>query len=78
MQIHHLFRFAEEMQLRDALVKGLNRAVITSIGPTTTSTLRDFEIDVDMEPSHPKMGLLVKEAAEQSGDLLQEKRRAAN
>jgi uroporphyrinogen-III synthase len=78
VQIHHLFRFAEEMKLRDALVKGLNRAVVASIGPTTSGTLKDFGINVDMEPSHPKMGFFVKEAAEQSHDLLNRKRFISN
>ena len=66
IQIHHLFRFAEEMKLRDKLVQGLQRAVIASIGPMTSSTLGEFGIGVDMEPSHPKMGFLVKEAAERT------------
>ncbi len=73
VQIHHLFGFAEEMKLRESLVKGLDRAVIVSIGPTTSGTLRDFGIKVDMEPSHPKMGFMVKEAAEQSKQLLSKK-----
>src|SRR5215475_3957252 len=70
VQIHHLLQFAEEMKLRDQLMKGLKQAVVVSIGPTTSGTLRDFGINVDMEPSHPKMGFLVKEAAEQSASLL--------
>jgi len=57
----------------DKLVKGLKHAVIASIGPTTSGTLRDFGINVDMEPSHPKMGFLVKEAGEQSARLLAKK-----
>ncbi len=73
VQIHHLFQFAEEMKLRDELVRGLKRTVIASIGPTTSGTLRDFSIPVDMEPSHPKMGFLVKEAAEQSAELRRRK-----
>jgi uroporphyrinogen-III synthase len=73
VQIHHLFRFADEMKLRELLVKGLNQAVVTSIGPTTSATLRDFGINVDMEPSHPKMGFMVKEAAEQGKGLLSKK-----
>ena len=73
VQIHHLFRFAEEMKARESLVKGLNRALVVSIGPTTSSTLRDFGIEVAMEPSHPKMGFMVKEAAEQSKGLLSKK-----
>lgn len=76
VQVYHLFRFAEEMTLRDELVGGLHRAVIASIGPTTSGTLRDFGIAVDMEPSRPKMGFLVKEAAEQSAELLGRKRSA--
>jgi uroporphyrinogen-III synthase len=74
VQIHHLFRFAEEMKLREPLMKGLGRAVVVSIGPTTSGTLRDFGINVDMEPSHPKMGFMVKEAAERSKALAGGKR----
>ena len=37
--------------------------VIASIGPTTTETLEDYGIHADFEPSHPKMGYLVKETA---------------
>jgi uroporphyrinogen-III synthase len=73
VQIHHLFQFAEEMQLRDAVLAGLHRAFVASIGPTTSGTLRDFNVQVDMEASHPKMGFLVKEAAEQSSALKHKK-----
>lgn len=73
-QVHHLFRFADEMKLRDELIRGLNQSVVASIGPTTSSTLRSFGIGVDMEPTHPKMGFLVKEAGEQSAGLLAQKR----
>jgi uroporphyrinogen-III synthase len=69
VQIHHLFQFAEEMKLRSELITGLRRAVVASIGPTTSATLRDFGIQIDVEPTHPKMGFLVKEAAEQSAAL---------
>jgi len=73
IQVHHLFRFAEDMELREAIVKGLNQAVVVSIGPMTSNTLGEFGIKVDMEPSHPKMGFMVKEAAEQSKGLLTKK-----
>jgi len=74
IQVHHLFRFAEEMKLRDALIQGLNRAIIASIGPMTSNTLTEFGIPADMEPTHPKMGFLVKEAGEQSAALIRKKR----
>ena len=74
VQIHHLLQFADEMNLRESLMTGLGRAVVVSIGPTTSATLRDMGIEVDMEPSRPKMGYMVKEAAEQSKQLLSNKR----
>ncbi|MCU1295827.1 MAG: uroporphyrinogen-III synthase [Acidobacteriaceae bacterium] len=70
IQLRHLLRIAEEMQLREEVVHALNETIVASIGPVTSETLRENGIKVSMEPSHPKMGFLVKEAAEQSADLL--------
>jgi len=77
VQAHHLFRFADEMNKRDDVLHALRRTVVGSIGPVTSETLREFRIGVDLEPSHPKMGFLVKEAAEQSAQLLERKKRLA-
>lgn len=74
VQIHHLLQIAQEMNLREELVGALNRSMIASIGPLTSQTLREQGIAVDLEPTHPKMGFLVKEAAEQSAGLLSRKR----
>jgi uroporphyrinogen-III synthase len=73
VQVHHLFRFADEMHLRESVLGGFGRAVVASIGPVTSETLREYGIAVDLEPSHPKMGFLVRETAEQSSRLLQHK-----
>jgi uroporphyrinogen-III synthase len=73
-QVVHLLKVAETMDLRDAVVSGLRRMVVASIGPTTSEELRQQGIEVDMEPSHPKMGFLVREAAERAADLLARKR----
>ena len=75
VQIHHLLQIAQEMNLGEELVRALNRSVIASIGPLTSETLRQHGIAVDLEPTHPKMGFLVKEAAEQSAGLLSRKNR---
>ena len=56
------------------IADNLNGAVIASIGPVASATLRDNGIAVDIEPSHPKMGFLVKEVSEQSQLLLAAKR----
>ena len=74
VQAAHLFQVAAEMKLEDALREGLRRAIVASIGPTTTEELQRHGIRPDLEPSHPKMGFLVKEAAEQAAVLLKKKR----
>jgi uroporphyrinogen-III synthase len=63
IQIDHLMRIATEMGLEQATREGLNRARIASIGPTTSEALEEFGFHAAMEPSHPKMGILVREAA---------------
>ena len=73
-QAVHLFQVAETMGQANAVREGLRRAVVASIGPTTTEALRHQDVAVDLEASHPKMGFLVREAAERSGDLLHAKR----
>jgi uroporphyrinogen-III synthase len=67
IQLRHLLHMAEEMQLREEVVLALNKTMVASIGPVTSETLREYGVKVDMEPSHPKMGFLVKEAADRSG-----------
>ena len=73
VQIVHLFQIAEEMKLREHLTSALNRAVIASVGPVTSDALKEYGISVDLEPTHPKMGFLVKETAEQSTELKRSK-----
>jgi uroporphyrinogen-III synthase len=64
VQVAHLMRIAGELGLEDAARRALGRITVASVGPTTTETLLDFGIKPDFEPSHPKMGFLVNEAAE--------------
>ena len=73
-QVVHLMKIADEMQLTEQVREGLRRMVVASIGPTTSEELRQQGIAVDLEPSHPKMGFLVREAAERAADLLLKKR----
>jgi len=74
VQAVHLFQVATEMQLEEPVRNGLNRAIVASIGPTTSEELQRQGIRADLEPSHPRMGFLVKEASEQAGELLRQKR----
>jgi|SRR5579872_935083 len=71
VQVHHLFRIAEQDRKKDELKAGMEHIVKASIGPTTSETLRGYGLLVDLEASHPKMGYLVKEAAERAQELRQ-------
>jgi uroporphyrinogen-III synthase len=72
-QAVHLMQVATTMGLEAELRAALPRMVIASIGPTTSEELRQQGIPIDLEPSHPKMGFLVREAAEQSAVLAKRK-----
>lgn len=73
-QAVHLMKIAEELGLADRVLAGLRRMVVGSIGPTTSEELRQRGIQIDLESSHPKMGFLVREAAEGAADALRSKR----
>lgn len=63
-QLVHLMQVAESMQMADAVRSALQRVTVASIGPTTTEELQRHGIEPRLEASHPKMGFLVREAAE--------------
>ena len=69
VQIAHLARIAAEEGIEAATLDGLRRACVGSIGPTTTEALEEYGVAPAFEPSHPKMGFLVKEAAERFSAL---------
>lgn len=73
MQIVHLFRIAAEENLESQVRDALRKAVIASIGPTTSEELVVYGLTHDMEPTHPKMGLLVNEAAQKVHEILARK-----
>lgn len=74
VQIVHLFQVAADMKLEERVREALKRTVVASIGPTTSEELTRQGIPADLEPSHPKMGYLVKETAEKSAEILAGKR----
>jgi uroporphyrinogen-III synthase len=74
VQVIHMFQVAEQMGLASRLRDALRSIVVLSIGPTTSEELAHYDIQADFEPSRPKMGFLVNEAAQYSARLLEEKR----
>ena len=76
-QVVHLLDVARQMNVEPAVRQGLAAMAVASIGPTTSEELRDHGIAIDIEASHPKMGFLVREAAERAADVLRTKRGGA-
>ena len=74
VQVLHLWQIVREMRLEADVRRGFARTVIASIGPTTSEELRRHRLAIDLEASHPKLGFLVREAAERSRSLLHVKR----
>jgi uroporphyrinogen-III synthase len=63
VQIEHFLDFARSQGQHDAAISALRRVFIASIGPTCSESLRAHGLQPALEPSHPKMGILVREAA---------------
>jgi uroporphyrinogen-III synthase len=74
VQIIHLMLVAQEMNATAELLAGLRSIVVVSVGPTTTAELLHYGITPDFEPSRPKLGFLINEAAQYSAQVLKEKR----
>ena len=70
VQVAHLFRIADQMRKTQALQVALRAVLKGSIGPSTSEALASFDLCADLQASRPKMGFLVKEAAEHSQILL--------
>jgi uroporphyrinogen-III synthase len=64
VQIEHFLDFAETRHQRAKAVAALNNVFIASIGPDCSESLRECGLTPQLEPSHPKMGILVREAAQ--------------
>lgn len=73
-QFEHLLLVAGQMGCEAQLREGLNSTFIVSIGPTTSEELIRRGVSPDFEPSHPKMGFMVNETAQQAKQLLAKKR----
>lgn len=73
-QVTNLLQLSEEMGVIDRVRDSFRSTVVASIGPTTSETLRNADLPVDFEPSHPKLGHLITETSQHSKHLLQRKK----
>jgi uroporphyrinogen-III synthase len=75
-QIDHVMQLLEQEGKVPQFKEACKKMVVASIGPTASERLRHYDLPVDLEPSHSKMGVLVKEASERAHALLQQKQSA--
>ena len=74
MQVIHLMQVAAEMGLEEAVRRALRRAAVATVGPIAAEAVESCGIPVDFQASHPKMGVLVFEAAQKAREVLGRKR----
>lgn len=64
VQIEHFLDFAQQRNQRAMAIESLRALFVASIGPTCSESLKEHSLVPAIEPTHPKMGILVREAAE--------------
>lgn len=74
-QIDHVMQVLKQAGNTAQFKTICKKLIIASIGPTASERLRSYGLPVDLEPSHGKMGILVKETAERATSLLATKQR---
>jgi len=74
MQVESVLQIAAEEGFQQQLLQAFEGCVVGSVGPTCSEALAAHHIRVDIEPDHPKMGMLVYEAAQRASELLGSRR----
>lgn len=76
-QIDHVVEILEQDGRTTQFKEACNKLMVASIGPTASERLRHHGLPVDLEPSHGKMGILVKETSEQVHSILRRRNNPA-
>ncbi len=70
VQVDHLFQILDASTSPAQLKAALHNMMVVSIGHVASERLKQYGLTPDLEPSHPKMGTLVKEASQQAHEIL--------
>ena len=76
VQVDHVVKVLEETQEIGKFRTALKNVLVASIGQITSERLKQYDFPVDLEPTHSKMGILVKETSVHIHERLVEKRGA--
>jgi len=74
-QVQNVLDVAKGLGKEKHLFEAFSKIVVCSIGSIASEALQSRGLGIDLIPEHPKMGFLVKEAAEKSVGLLEEKKK---
>ena len=78
VQVDHMINVLGDDTAIKQLQHILAHMMVASIGNVASERLRQHEFPVDLEPSHPKMGILVKEASQKAQAILDTKSSRSN
>ncbi len=73
-QVHHVLQVASELGVEDAFRDSARQCVISSIGPVCSGAIKDQGLHMDMEPTRPKLGHLLRETSQRCHGLLKQRR----
>jgi uroporphyrinogen-III synthase len=76
-QVDSVLTVAAAEGCEQRLLDAFEHCVVGSVGPTCSEALAAHNVRVDIEPRHPKMGMLVYDAAHRAHTLLRNKRSTA-
>jgi uroporphyrinogen decarboxylase len=79
-QVYSLFEVVRRLGVEGDFREAVRELVVGSVGPVCSENVRSHDIEVDFEPSHPKLGTLIKEGADLAPALIiarRERMRAA-
>lgn len=77
VQVDHMIKVLGDGTAIEQLQNVLAHMMVASIGNVASERLRQHGFPVDLEPSHPKMGILVKEASQKAQAILETKKRSS-
>ena len=66
VQLAHLWHVVDMMGCEAAFRRALASTFVASVGPTTSTEIARRGLTAHLEASHPKLGFLIREAAEQA------------
>jgi uroporphyrinogen-III synthase len=72
-QVDHVVEILHTTNELEPFRQALGKTMVASIGPVTSQRLGQHQFPIDFEPSHSKMGILVKEASAHVGSILNQK-----